>query len=245
MADPAITILVVSEESVTSVVLRVILFGTIPTEIPIIPNMPTDLPTISKLPAVSPFLCSDDSESESADESLERHISSSPDTTISSTEIATASHACISTPIIIASPAVHIYILTTIRKSTLGLRPMMMPTRSAALHRVRRAALSLETSSSDTLSGSLSDLSRASSSSIGPSQKRSRSSATSISSIVCTAGVLSSNRVDLLPPRKMYRVTSVMHSDESANEAIAIIVEIESEPEEAEADEEANAESQP
>ncbi|GJZ03557.1 putative ribonuclease H-like domain-containing protein [Tanacetum coccineum] len=76
MAVLAITILAnVSEESVTSVVSRLILFGTIPTEIPIIPNMPTDLPTVSELPAVSPFLCSDDSESESAGESPKRHVS--------------------------------------------------------------------------------------------------------------------------------------------------------------------------
>ncbi|GJT43709.1 hypothetical protein Tco_0952424 [Tanacetum coccineum] len=76
MAVPAITISAnVSEESVTSVVSRVILFSTIPTEIPIILNMPTDLPTVSELPAVSPFLCLDDSESESADESPGRQVS--------------------------------------------------------------------------------------------------------------------------------------------------------------------------
>ncbi|GJW39380.1 putative ribonuclease H-like domain-containing protein [Tanacetum coccineum] len=52
-----------------------------------------------------------------------------------------------------------------------------------------QAALSLETSSSDTLSGSSSDLAHASSSFVGPSRKRSR-----------------------------YRGTSVMHSDESSDE---------------------------
>ncbi|GJV31591.1 hypothetical protein Tco_1391991, partial [Tanacetum coccineum] len=103
-------------------------------------------------------------------------------------------------------------------KSTLGLRPVMMPARSAALRRARRATLSLETSSSNTSSGSSLDLAPASSSSAGPSRKRSRSSATSISSTVRTAGALSLTRADLLPPRKRYRGTSAMHSDESSDE---------------------------
>ncbi|GKA93443.1 putative ribonuclease H-like domain-containing protein [Tanacetum coccineum] len=76
MAVPVITISSdASEESLTSVVSRVILFGTIPTEIPIVSDMLTDLPTVPELPAVSPFLGLDDSESESADESPERHVS--------------------------------------------------------------------------------------------------------------------------------------------------------------------------
>ncbi|GJR67958.1 putative reverse transcriptase domain-containing protein, partial [Tanacetum coccineum] len=103
-------------------------------------------------------------------------------------------------------------------QSTLGLRPMMTPARSAALHRACRAALSLETSASDTSSGSSSDLAPVSSSSAGPSRKRSRYSATSISSIVRTTEVLSLTRADLLPPRKRYRGTSAMHSDESSDE---------------------------
>ncbi|GKC27128.1 hypothetical protein Tco_1034422 [Tanacetum coccineum] len=94
----------------------------------------------------------------------------------------------------------------------------MTPTRSAALRRASRATLSLETSSSDTSSGSLSDLAPASSSSAGPSQKRSRSLATSISSTIRTAGVLSLTRANLLPPHKRYRDTSAMHSDESSDE---------------------------
>ncbi|GJV03828.1 hypothetical protein Tco_1337397, partial [Tanacetum coccineum] len=144
--------------------------------------------------------------------------SSSPDTTIPSTEIATASPACISTLVIIASPAIRSRIWTTVRKSTLGLQPVMTPAHSAALCRARRAALSLETSSSDTSSGSSSDLAPTSSSSDGPSRKRSRSLATSIPSTVHTAGVLSSTRADLLPPRKRYRGTLAMHSDESSDE---------------------------
>ncbi|GJS85623.1 putative reverse transcriptase domain-containing protein [Tanacetum coccineum] len=111
----------------------------------------------------------------------------------------------------------------------------MTPPRSVALRRARRAALSLETSSSDTSSGSSSDSAShtsessftaslqdyatpASSLSVGPSRKRSRSSATSIPSIVHTVGALSPARFDLLPPHKRYRGTSDMHSDESGDE---------------------------
>nr|GEX43411.1 hypothetical protein [Tanacetum cinerariifolium] len=79
MVAPAINISSdASEESVTSVVSRVILLGTIPTDIPIIPDMPTDLPTIPELHVVSPFFCSNDFESESADELPERHVSLRP-----------------------------------------------------------------------------------------------------------------------------------------------------------------------
>ncbi|GKD31355.1 hypothetical protein Tco_1242133 [Tanacetum coccineum] len=64
-----------SEEGGGSVVSQVIHFSTIPTKVPIIPDMPIDLPTTPELPAVSPFLCSDDSESKPADELPERHVS--------------------------------------------------------------------------------------------------------------------------------------------------------------------------
>nr|GEU53865.1 hypothetical protein [Tanacetum cinerariifolium] len=64
----------VSEESVGFIVLRV----TIPIKIPIAPVMPTDPPTTPELPAVSPFLCSDDFESEPADELHARHVSLRP-----------------------------------------------------------------------------------------------------------------------------------------------------------------------
>ncbi|GJV90350.1 putative reverse transcriptase domain-containing protein [Tanacetum coccineum] len=96
MATPVITISSdVSEESVGSIVSRVILFGTIPIEILIVQDIPIDLPSAPELPAVSPFLCLDDSESEPADELPERYVllilyddvvsrwrSSSPDTTV-------------------------------------------------------------------------------------------------------------------------------------------------------------------
>ncbi|GKG58702.1 hypothetical protein Tco_0594472, partial [Tanacetum coccineum] len=39
------------------------------------PDIPTDLPSAPELPAVLPFLCSDDSESEPADEFPKRHVS--------------------------------------------------------------------------------------------------------------------------------------------------------------------------
>ncbi|GJS45077.1 hypothetical protein Tco_0595198 [Tanacetum coccineum] len=242
MATPVITISSeASEESVTSVFSRVILFSTIPTKIPIVPDMPTGLPTVPELPTILPFLDLDDSKYESADESPERHVSltlhddmvrfrlssplglSSLDTTIPSTEIATSSPACISTLVIITSPAIRSHIQTTIRKSTLGLRPKMTPAHSATLRRARRATLSLETSSSDTSSGSSSDLAPASSSSAGPSRKRSRSSATSIPSTVHTTGVLSPTRANLLPPRKRYKGTSAMHSDESSDEGSLVM----------------------
>nr|GEX66131.1 hypothetical protein [Tanacetum cinerariifolium] len=269
-------------ESVGSLVSRVILFGTIPTEIHIVPDIPADLPTTPELPTVSPFLCSDDSESEPVDELPERHVpygsfsamvsrwrakvisrpswpsrSSLPDTTIPSakipvilistapsTWIASASPACdIPTPVITASSAVRSHIRTTARKSTLGLRPVLTPARSAALRRARRIALSLETSSSSSSSYSASHTSESSFATSlysaqtmlhlhllhlvdhsfgGPSWKRRRSSATSIPSTVHTARALSSTRADLLPPHKRYMGTSAI-SDESSDEAAAII----------------------
>nr|GEX09209.1 hypothetical protein [Tanacetum cinerariifolium] len=124
-----------------------------------------------------------------------RFRSSSPlgstlhDTTISSIEIATTSTACISTPVIIASPAIRRHIRTTVRKSMLGLGPVMTLARSAALRRARQVTLSLKTSSSNISSRSSSDLALASSSFAGLSLERGR-----------------------------YRGTSAMHSDESSDE---------------------------
>ncbi|GKD20697.1 hypothetical protein Tco_1222400, partial [Tanacetum coccineum] len=83
MAAPVITLSPDAfEESVGSVVLRVILFGTILAEIPIVSDITIDIPTAPELPAVSPFLCSDDSESDpeskQADKLGERHVSLRP-----------------------------------------------------------------------------------------------------------------------------------------------------------------------
>ncbi|GJU04731.1 hypothetical protein Tco_1121161 [Tanacetum coccineum] len=101
MAAPVISISSnSSEESVGSHVPRVILFGTIPTSIPVILVVPTEvpiapadplvapelgadsLPVTPELPLVSPFLCSDDSEadseSEPAEQRPERHESLTP-----------------------------------------------------------------------------------------------------------------------------------------------------------------------
>ncbi|GJR53299.1 hypothetical protein Tco_1403820 [Tanacetum coccineum] len=252
MAAPVITISFdVSEESVGSVVLRVILFSTIPTEILIVLDMPTDLPSAPELPAVSPFLCLDDSEFEPTDELLERHMSLrlyddmvsrwrdripvAPAPPAPSTENTTASPTSISSPGIIASSAVHSRIRMTARKCTLELRPVMKPACSEALRRARQEALSLETSSSVTLSGSSSNSAShnsestftaslqdyttpTSSSSARPSQKRSRSSATSIPPTVHTARSLSPTRAGLLLPHKRYMGTPAMHSDESSDE---------------------------
>ncbi|GJY09373.1 hypothetical protein Tco_0377558 [Tanacetum coccineum] len=160
MAAPVITISSDAlEESVTSIVSRVILFGTIPTKIPIVPDMPTDLLTTPKLPAISPFLCSDDSESEPTDESPERHM----------------------------SLRLHDDVISSWRD------------------RVRSRPSSPSGSSSPDTT-------------ILPSRKRISSSTTSIPSAVHTAGALSPTRADLLPPRKRYRGTSAMHSDESSDE---------------------------
>nr|GEU55663.1 hypothetical protein [Tanacetum cinerariifolium] len=74
-----------SKESVGSHVPQVILFGTIPTSIPVIPMVPAEvpispedsLPVALKLPLVSPFLCTNesdtDSESKPAEQRPERH----------------------------------------------------------------------------------------------------------------------------------------------------------------------------
>ncbi|GJZ80967.1 hypothetical protein Tco_0645961 [Tanacetum coccineum] len=244
--------------------------------------MPTDLPTTPELPAVSPFLYLDDPESESADELPKRHVSlrfyddvvsrwrdsvrshpflpsgsSSPDTTILFIEIAIASPACISTPVIIASPAIRSRIRTTVRQSTLGLQPVMTPAYSTTLRRACRAALSLETSSFDTSSGSLSYLALVSSSSVRPSQKRSRG----------TSAMHSNESGDEGSPETQTELN--MDSDIWADIKAAIMtddglgiepvmtgvetdirpelaaVETESEPMEAEADDEANVEVQP
>ncbi|GJU32108.1 hypothetical protein Tco_1175697 [Tanacetum coccineum] len=128
---------------------------------------PSDVP---ELPMVSPFLCSDDSdsdlESEPADKIPERYVSlrlyddvvsRCPIPPTLSIEIATTSLVCDTlTLVITASSAVHSRIRTTTRKSTFGLRPLMTPARSAA-PRAMRASLSaplFESSSSSSSSGS-------------------------------------------------------------------------------------------
>nr|GEU59199.1 hypothetical protein [Tanacetum cinerariifolium] len=83
MADLVITISSdVLKESVGSVVSQVILFDTIPTKIPIVADIPINLPPAPESHAVSPFLCSDDYESEPnsepADELTKRHASLRP-----------------------------------------------------------------------------------------------------------------------------------------------------------------------
>ncbi|GKE97466.1 hypothetical protein Tco_0020817, partial [Tanacetum coccineum] len=107
--------------------------------------------------------------------------------------IATAPPACDTlTPVITASPAICSRIRTTARKSALGLRPVMMLARSAALCRARRVALSPETSSSSSSSDSASHASESS--------------------------FTASLQDDLLPPYKRYRGTSVAHSHKSSDD---------------------------
>ncbi|GJW29012.1 hypothetical protein Tco_0045887 [Tanacetum coccineum] len=206
-----------------------------------------------------------------------------------STETATTSLACdILTLVINTSLAVRIHMRMTTRKSTLGLQPVMTPAGSAALYRAHRSARSSESSSSSTSSEDhsyhSSEAARSSSgplthkrlqcsdyatptssSSAGPSRKRSRSSATSVSSTFHTVGALSSARPDLLPPHKRYRdiradikaknVAAVATVDRLGIKLVITVVKIgfkpglvvfefESEPEEAEADDKADAEIQ-
>ncbi|GJR01021.1 putative reverse transcriptase domain-containing protein [Tanacetum coccineum] len=98
MAAPVISILsALLEESVGSNAPQVILFGTIPTSIPVFPVVPAEVPialadpTVSpedsfpiapELPLVSPFLCSDNSEADNESEPVEqrpkRHESLTP-----------------------------------------------------------------------------------------------------------------------------------------------------------------------
>nr|GEV09376.1 reverse transcriptase domain-containing protein [Tanacetum cinerariifolium] len=160
----------------------------IPTDLPIAPKVvataipspvktgPSEDPVLAapELPMVSPSLCSDDSKWR---DKVRFHPSlpsgsSLPDTTISSAEIpvapvppapstkidTTSLAYDILTPVITASSAIRSHIQTTVRKSTLGLRPLMTLAHSAA-RRTMRACLSAplsESSSSSSLSGSTS-----------------------------------------------------------------------------------------
>ncbi|GKC02470.1 putative reverse transcriptase domain-containing protein [Tanacetum coccineum] len=222
MEAPVITISSdVSEESVGSIVSRVILFSTIPTEIPIVLDMPTDLPSALELPAVSPFLCLDDSKSEPTDELLERHVSHrlyddmvsrwkdripvAPAPPAPSIEITTASPTSISSPGIIASPAIHSRRGTQISPedhSHHSSKDVRSPSGPLTCKRTQCSDYTTPTSSSFAR----------------PSQKRSRSIATSIPPTVHTARSLSLTRAGLLPPHKRYKGTSAMHLDEFSDE---------------------------
>ncbi|GKA29740.1 hypothetical protein Tco_0715985 [Tanacetum coccineum] len=95
---------------------RVIIFSTIPTEIPIFQDIHIDLPTAPELPAVRDkvrFHPSSPSGSSSPDTTIPSvEIPVTPISPASSTEIATASPACNTlTPVITASPAVRSHIL--------------------------------------------------------------------------------------------------------------------------------------
>ncbi|GKD16133.1 hypothetical protein Tco_1205291, partial [Tanacetum coccineum] len=196
----------------------------IPTEVPIVPDIPTDLPSAPELPAVLPFLCSNDSESEPADELPERHVSLRLyDDVVSrwrdrrfqlslpppgpSIKIAIASPACdVSTLVITASSVVCRRIRMTTRKSTLGLRPVMTPTRSAALCRACRD-LHLRYHH-PILHPDLHQIQR----------RILQRVLLLLLYRVHTARPLSLTQADILPPHKRYRGTSAMHLDESGDE---------------------------
>ncbi|GJR27848.1 hypothetical protein Tco_1104080 [Tanacetum coccineum] len=141
-----------------------------------------------------------------------------------STKIATAPHACDTlTSVITTSPAIRSRIQTNTRKSTLGLRTVMMPTRSAALRIARRAALSLETSSSSSSDSASHTLESSFTASVQGTQispeGHSHHSYEAIRSPLGTlTRALSLSRADLLPPHKRYRGTSATHSYESSDD---------------------------
>nr|GEX16155.1 hypothetical protein [Tanacetum cinerariifolium] len=226
-----------SEETVTFVVLRVFLFDTIPTKIPIILDMPTDLPTVSELPAVSPFLCSDDSESESADESPERHVSLRLHEDIVSRwrEGLDFIPFCHQDPhhLILLSVYRDCYNITywNIYCSHYRFTSHLYP----YLDDRQEEYVGIVTcDDANTTSPS---------SSVGPSQKRSRSSATSIPSVVHTSGA----DIEVVTMIAATAIVDVLGSEpvlvgfEAGFEPGLAVFEAESEPEEVEVD----AESQP
>ncbi|GJW52254.1 putative reverse transcriptase domain-containing protein [Tanacetum coccineum] len=229
MAAPVITISSnISEESVGYVVSQVILFGTILTEILIVPDIPTDLPSAPELPARDRvgFRPSSPSGSPSPNTTIpSAEIPVAPTLPALSTKITTAPPTCDTlTPVITASPAILSHIRMTARKSTLGLQLVMTSTRSAALRRAHRATLSPETSSSSsssdstshTLEGSLTALLQGTQ--ISPEYRSYHSSKAVRSPSGPLTRALSPDRADLLPPHKRYRGTSVTHSYESSDE---------------------------
>nr|GEU73391.1 hypothetical protein [Tanacetum cinerariifolium] len=257
MAAPVITIYFdVSEESLGSVVSRVILFGTIPTKVPIAPDIPIDLPTAPELPAVSPFLFA-------------------PILPAPSTNIATAPPAC---DTLTPGPSGSTSLETSSSSSSSDSASHTLENSfTASLQGIHISPEDHSHHSSEAVCSPSGPLTRrrpqcsdyatpTSSLSAGPSWKSSRSSATSIPSTVHTLGSLSPARADLLPPHKRYRGTSAMRSYESGDDSaltidgldiepvmvgVEIVFELElavfeskSKPEEAEADDEADAKIQ-
>nr|GEZ27950.1 hypothetical protein [Tanacetum cinerariifolium] len=170
-------------------------------------------------------------ESESADESPERHVSLRPHDDM----IDTTSPACISTPVIIASPAVHSRIQMTTRKSMLGLLPVMMPARSAALRRAsdllppRKRYKGTSAMHSDGPSDEGSPVTQAESDMDLDIQAY-------VEAVTATAATTIVDGLSSEP---------VLAGVEAGFKLGLAVVETESEPEEAEADEEADAESWP
>ncbi|GJR25843.1 reverse transcriptase domain-containing protein [Tanacetum coccineum] len=218
-------------ESVGSSFPRVILIGSIFVEVPVAPEVgaavvasPTGVleldthsssevypsesspPPVSVAPMILPFLCSDNSESDT--EIPERHVSP----TTSTPEIPTAS--ILPTPSAIFAPSFE---ALTARKSV---RPL--PSHCLALRFVHRSLARTPWCSEAYLYWSYATLStmyppttselsaRDSSfeSSAGPSRKRCRSPATTVTSPIHATRALVPSRADLLPPRKRFRISS-------------------------------------
>nr|GEU36162.1 hypothetical protein [Tanacetum cinerariifolium] len=208
----------VSDESVRSVVSRVILFGTISIEIPIVTGLHIDLPSAPELPAVLPFLCSDDSESEPADELPERHVS----LRLYDDVVSRFSIAYFREFFTTSLQGTHITPKDHLHHSSEAVRS---PSGPLTCRRPQCSNYTTPTSSS----------------SVGPSQNRSQYLATSIPSTVHTAGPLLPARAGLLPPYKRYRGTSAAYLYESSDEGSP---EMHAESD-IEADDEVDAEIQP
>ncbi|GJY03486.1 hypothetical protein Tco_0369426 [Tanacetum coccineum] len=256
--------------------MNVILFGTIPTKIPIVSDIPTDLPTTPELPAVSPFLYLDDSESDPESEPVDEllrdmyHLDLSvlwflvmtPARSAALHRARQSAHSSESSSSSTSSGSSSDSASNTSKSySTASLHGTQISLEDRSYH-------SYEATCS--LSGPLthrrphcSDYATpTSSSSVGPSRKRSRSLATSVPSTVHTARALSLARADLLPPHKRYKdievetaavavivdglgIEPIMAVVETGFEPGLAVVESKIEPEEAEADDEADAEIQP
>ncbi|GJU23101.1 hypothetical protein Tco_1156443, partial [Tanacetum coccineum] len=243
MAAPVISISSdVSVESVGSSFPRVILIGSISVEVPVASEVgaaavasragvlkldtqssskvyPSESspPPVSVTPMVSPFPCSDDSESDT--EIPKRHVSP----TTSTPEIPTAS--ILPTPSAIVAPSSELYcthpsgpcMALTVRKSVRPLSSHCLAL-SEAFRRWRSAPLSTPypPTTSESSLGSSSERSLDSSSpSFRPSHKRCRSPTTSVPSPTHVSRSIAPTPADLLPPHKRFRD---LHSPEDSGE---------------------------
>nr|GEW01510.1 reverse transcriptase domain-containing protein [Tanacetum cinerariifolium] len=220
-----------SVESVGSSFLRVILIGSISVEVSVAPE--SSLPPGSVAPMVSPFLCSDDSESDT--EMSERHVSPIPhDAILTRWRSRVASRS--------SSPTTPCRALI-MRKLV---RPL--PSYRLVLRAFYFGSFFIEHTPPDTTLADSSTLPRfvyppldrtlrdsSSESSTRPSRKRCRSPATTMTLSIHALRALVPSHVDLLPPRKRFRnsispednVEEDIDTDVLANiEADAMAVEV-------------------